>query len=127
MDQSIFASYGIHAMNYFASLGFLCVRYASCRGNKITFSTILDLFDVFYLGILATETLSSTEASLNHREDGMMREMMGRGKRGSEALPPTFSLFPIIPLMLAIFIGIPSSSLSGGESYRDTGPRFYHW
>ena len=37
IDQSIFASYGTHTTNYFASLGiFICIRDAGRRDNKIT-------------------------------------------------------------------------------------------
>lgn len=92
---------------YFASFGFLCVRDAWRRGNKITFSTILDFWDAFYLGIIATDSLSSTEASLNHREDGTMRETMVRGQSGSEASPSVFNLFPSSPARLLFLLGYP--------------------
>ena len=36
MDGSIFASYEMHAKNYFASSRISCVRDTGCRGNKIT-------------------------------------------------------------------------------------------
>ena len=37
IDQSIFASYRMHAINYnFVLLGFLCVRDTGHRDNKIT-------------------------------------------------------------------------------------------
>ena len=46
---------------------------------------------------------------------------MGRGKGGNET--PAFSLFPSSPARLffdyCYFIGIPSSSLCGGERERD--------
>ena len=36
IDRPIFASYRTRAMNFCASLGFLCIRDTGCRGNKIT-------------------------------------------------------------------------------------------
>ena len=36
IDQPIFTSYRTRAMNFCASLGFLCIRDTGCRENKIT-------------------------------------------------------------------------------------------
>ena len=47
---------------------------------------------------------------MNHREDRTMREMMGRGKGGSEALPPAFNLFPSSPACLLFLLGYPAAA-----------------
>ena len=55
MDRPIFASCGTRAMNYFASLGILCVRDAGRRGNKITVPSVLATRTTSWLYPLGTE------------------------------------------------------------------------
>ena len=42
IDWSIFASYGMHAMDYFVSLRIFCVRDAGHRGKNITAYNVLN-------------------------------------------------------------------------------------
>ena len=50
-NLQIFASYGTHFINCFASLGFLCVRDAGHRGKKITVARCIFVLVFFVLKI----------------------------------------------------------------------------
>ena len=66
---------------------------------------------ILNFSLLTTRPLSSEEASLSCGEAG---EVGKESTRGIPIVPCVLSIFSII----AIFIGIPSGSLCGGESYQ---------